>query len=89
MRGVLDCYNGKLYLMGPGGYRIAPSPGSKQYKLEESHAGHLMLPCSRFSQNANAESSTQTFAATKTEDTKATESSTRFSCEGKREAAKL
>ena len=84
MQGLLDCFNNKLYRIGPGGYKIQLSPGSVTCKLEESHAGHLMLPCSRFSRIADQQPSTQTFAATENED-----SATRFSCEGKREAAKL
>eukprot|EP00973_Karenia_brevis_P044642 6182743-Karenia_brevis.AAC.1 len=37
-----------MYQLGPGGYKIMLSPGTRTYELEESHAGHLMLPCSRF-----------------------------------------
>ena len=38
-----------MYLVGLGGYEIRLSPGSERHSLEESPAGHLMLPCSRFS----------------------------------------
>ena len=44
-RTLLDCFNNRLYRIGPGGYSLQLSPGSAQYHLEESHAGHLMLPC--------------------------------------------
>eukprot|EP00973_Karenia_brevis_P014846 2028045-Karenia_brevis.AAC.1 len=37
-----------MHQVGPGGYKILLSPGTRAYELEESHAGHLMLPCSRF-----------------------------------------
>jgi len=48
-RVVLDCYNKKMYRVGPGGYKMSLSPGSEVQQLEESHAGHLMLPCTEFS----------------------------------------
>eukprot|EP00973_Karenia_brevis_P018152 2492520-Karenia_brevis.AAC.1 len=37
-----------MHQVGPGGYKILLSPGTRTYELEESHTGHLMLPCSRF-----------------------------------------
>ena len=64
MHAVLDCFNNKLYLIGPGGLQMQLSPGSKVYQLEESHAGHLMLPCSRFSGNANQREVAKSFAST-------------------------
>jgi hypothetical protein len=48
MRVLLDCYNLKFFRVGAGGYRLSLSPGSKMNDLEESHSGHLMLPCTRF-----------------------------------------
>ena len=47
-RAVLDCHANKMYTVGVGGYRIALSPGSKVYELEESTGGHLMLPCTDY-----------------------------------------
>jgi len=47
-RVLLDTYNLKYYSIGPGGYKLMLSPGSKLRQLEESNSGHLMLPCSRF-----------------------------------------
>ena len=47
-RSLIDCYNKQLFHIGPGGYHLQLSPGSAQHQLEESHAGHLMLPCSEF-----------------------------------------
>ena len=44
-RAVIDCFNNRMYRIGPGGYSLQLSPGSSQFQLEESHAGHLMLPC--------------------------------------------
>ena len=85
MRCLLDCFNNKLYRVGPGGYKIQLSPGSVIYPLEESHAGHLMLPCSRFSRHANQQQEVQVFAAAEEE----AKPETRFSCEGRRGAAKL
>jgi len=85
MRCLLDCFNNKLYRVGPGGYKIQLSPGSVVYPLEESHAGHLMLPCSRFSRHASQQQEVKVFAAAE-EEAKATP---RFSGEERREAARL
>ena len=48
LRALLDCFNGKIYFVGPGGYKLQLAPGSETHKLEQSPAGHLMLPCSSF-----------------------------------------
>ena len=48
LRALIDCFTGRLYFIGPGGYQIKLSPGSETHELTESHAGHLMLPCSDF-----------------------------------------
>ena len=62
LRTLIDTFTGKMYLVGPGGYEIRLSPGSEMHKLEESPAGHLMLPCSRFDgQQARASTEAQTF----------------------------
>ena len=61
------------------------SPGSVVYPLEESHAGHLMLPCSRFSRHANQQQEVELFAAAEEE----TKSTPRFSGEERRAAARL
>ena len=47
-RVLLDCFNNKFYTIGPGGYKLQLSPGSNVRDLEESPAGHLMLPCTRY-----------------------------------------
>ena len=47
-RMILDTYNNKAYTIGPGGYQIHLSTGSRIFDLAESAAGHLMLPCSNF-----------------------------------------
>ena len=47
-RVLLDCFNNKFYTVGPGGYKIQLSPGSQVRDMEESAAGHLMLPCTRY-----------------------------------------
>ena len=56
LRAVIDCYNAKLYLVGQGGYKMQLSPGSELHALEESHAGHLMLPCSQFKKSSEPDS---------------------------------
>ena len=48
LRTLIDTFTGKMFLVGPGGYEIHLSPGSAVHELDESSAGHLMLPCSRF-----------------------------------------
>ena len=49
---VIACKEGVIYLMGPGGYEIKPSPGSLKFQMKESRAGHWMVPISNFSQHA-------------------------------------
>ena len=87
MRCLLDCYNNKLFLVGPGDYMIKLSPGSKQYDLEESHAGHLMLPCSRFQRQPQPQQNVQSFAAA--EEPKNTPTPPRFSGEAWRGTSNL
>ena len=47
-RVVIDVYNRKLYMMGPGGYKIQVSPATSTYNLQEAKSGHLLLPVSRW-----------------------------------------
>jgi hypothetical protein len=47
-RVVLDCFNDKFITIGPGGYQMKLSPGSKVFNLHESEAGHMMLPCAYY-----------------------------------------
>ena len=47
LRTFIETFAGKMYLVGPCGNEIHLSPGSEVHDLEESAAGHLMLPCSR------------------------------------------
>jgi len=54
MRALIDCFTGRLYFIGPEDYQIKVSPGSETHELVESHAGHLMLPCSEFQDNSKA-----------------------------------
>ena len=82
MRCLLDCFNNKLYRVGPGGYKLNLSPGSVTYPLEESHAGHLMLPCSRFNRHASQQQEVDLFAS-------AEEETQRFSREERQPAASL
>ena len=44
-RALMDCFTGKLYLVGSGGYRLQLSPGSRTRSLHESHSGHWIMPC--------------------------------------------
>ena len=47
-RVILDCFNLRMYTIGPGEAIIELPPGSEMYDLEESRDGHLMLPCDMF-----------------------------------------
>ena len=44
-RALLDVYNQQIIFVGPGGYKLQLSPGSKMHKLTPARTGHLMLPC--------------------------------------------
>ena len=62
LRTLIDTSTGNMLLVGLGGYEIRLTLGSEVHDLEESPAGHLMLPCSRFgSQEAQRNSESQTF----------------------------
>ena len=47
-RVILDCFNLRMYTIGPGECSINLPPGSEIYDLVESGEGHLMLPCDMF-----------------------------------------
>ena len=47
-RDILDCFNLRMYTIGPGDATIELPPGSEMYDLVESRDGHLMLPCDVF-----------------------------------------
>ena len=47
-RVILDCYNLRMYTIGPGSAKTELPPGSEMYDLQESKEGHLMLPCDQF-----------------------------------------
>jgi hypothetical protein len=42
---LIDTRNRRLFLPGPGGYKIVLSPGSVTHNLEQTMTGHLLLPC--------------------------------------------
>ena len=44
MNAVIDTRNQLLYLPGPAGLRVEPSPGTRLFSLEMSPSGHLILP---------------------------------------------
>ena len=62
-RVLLDTFNGKFVMVGPGGYELKLSPGSEIYDTEDSRAGHMMLPCSQFNDVSRQQSNqeVQTF----------------------------
>lgn len=47
-RVILDCFNLRMYTIGPGQCSIELPPGSEINDLSESREGHLMLPCDMF-----------------------------------------
>ena len=47
-RTLLDLHNGKMILLGEGGYTLKLSPGSAVHDLERAPTGHLMLPCAEW-----------------------------------------
>ena len=53
-RAIMDCHNGIIYFIGPGGYQILLPPGSQEYKLELSDSGHWMLPVTEYAAAAAA-----------------------------------
>ena len=67
-RCLIDCFNLELYMIGPGDFKIQLPPGSDKFKLVESEAGHPMLPCGIFPNDARERAPTvdlscNTFAA--------------------------
>ena len=52
-------------MVGPGGYELKLSPGSQIYDTVDSKAGHMMLPCSKFSDASRQQNNqeVQTFRA--------------------------
>ena len=55
-RALIDTFTGRIYLVGPGGYEIKLSPGSKRLPLQRSEQGHQMLPCTRYSTSSSHQS---------------------------------
>ena len=49
---VLDLRTLKLYMCGPAGAEISPGPGSREFQLDISPSGHLMLPCTNYAANS-------------------------------------
>jgi hypothetical protein len=52
---LLDLRHKRLMFVGPGGYDLTLSPGSRAMKMENSPSGHLLLPATEW-QIAKAES---------------------------------
>ena len=47
-RMLIDTYRNKVYMVGPGGYKLQLSTGSRILNTMDSTAGHMLLPCSQF-----------------------------------------
>ena len=57
-RSLIDTYSKKIYFVGPGGYKIQLSPGSRALDLENSPSGHLLLPVTEFESVRSSRSDT-------------------------------
>ena len=66
-RVLIDCFTGRIYLVGPGGYELKLSPGSEVYDLHESKMGHLMLPCCKNDHKARRSKEAMSFVVGNTE----------------------
>jgi len=55
LHALLDCAGRKLFLVGPGGYKLQLSPGSMSCDLEVANTGHLLLPCTDYQKGGNGE----------------------------------
>ena len=47
-RAIIDTFNRKVFLIGPGTYELKAPPGSSQYSPEVSPSGHLFLPITEY-----------------------------------------
>ena len=54
-RALIDVYNKRMMWIGPGGYKITLSPGSKVLPLENAPSGHLLLPCTEWQKAASTD----------------------------------
>ena len=52
-----------LYTVGDGGYEIELGAGSDKFKLVESEAGHVFLPCGIYPNEAWTQQPTMSFAS--------------------------
>jgi hypothetical protein len=50
VKAIIDTAGRRLILPGPGGYRLQLSPGSRTHILEKADSGHLLLPCTAWSE---------------------------------------
>jgi hypothetical protein len=50
LKGLIDTQHKQIIFVGPGGYKLSLSPGSKVYQLYSAPTGHLMLPCQEWKQ---------------------------------------
>ena len=62
-RCLIDCFDLILYTIGEGGYKIDLSPGSDKFKLVESEAGHVFLPCGVYPNEAWNQQPTMSFVS--------------------------
>jgi hypothetical protein len=58
---LLDLQNRRMLMVGPGGYELKLSPGSKSLRLETSPSGHILLPATEW-EKANASTSAESVA---------------------------
>jgi hypothetical protein len=65
-RAVIDCITKKLYLAGPGGIAIDPSPGTEIFQLEQAPSGHLLLPVNSFGKATRQPATTKSSSSSST-----------------------
>ena len=52
-RVLLDTIHNKYIIVGPGGFQLQLSPGSRILTMRETRSGHLLLPCTNWNASPN------------------------------------
>jgi hypothetical protein len=47
-RALIDNHSGRIAFVGPGGYQVTYSPGTRVFQMVESDSGHWLLPINSF-----------------------------------------
>jgi len=57
LRAIVDTFQNKLYLCGPGDVEILLPPGSSEFDLKDAPSGHMLLPVTEFKQQSDEQAS--------------------------------